>query len=52
MQVEATPDTVIFLSDGQKIVVREAPQLVVDRVIAYRRAIQEPTLAAHAERSR
>ena len=37
--LEVTPDTVIFLTDGQKIVVCEAAQTVVDRVIAYRRAI-------------
>ena len=37
--VEATPDTVISLSNGDRVVVREAPQAVVDAVIAYRRAI-------------
>ncbi|HHX43198.1 MAG TPA: flagellar FlbD family protein [Chloroflexi bacterium] len=37
--VEATPDTVISLANGDRVVVRETPQSVVDAVIAYRRAI-------------
>lgn len=37
--VEATPDTVISLSNGDRVVVRDSPQAVVDAVIAYRRAI-------------
>lgn len=37
--VEATPDTVISLANGDRVVVRESPQAVVDAVIAYRRAI-------------
>lgn len=37
--VEATPDTVISLANGDRVVVRESPQVVVDAVIAYRRAI-------------
>jgi flagellar protein FlbD len=37
--LEVTPDTVIFLTDGQKIVVCETAQDVVDRVVAYRRSI-------------
>ncbi len=37
--VEATPDTVVSLANGDRVVVRETPQAVVDAVIAYRRAI-------------
>ena len=37
--VEATPDTVISLANGDRVVVRESPQAIVDAVIAYRRAI-------------
>ncbi|HYP13918.1 MAG TPA: flagellar FlbD family protein [Bryobacteraceae bacterium] len=37
--MEVTPDTVIFLTDGQKIVVRESAELVVAEVLEYRRAI-------------
>jgi flagellar protein FlbD len=46
LHLEVTPDTVIFLTDGQKIVVREPAQAVIDRVIEYRRSIQRfcPTL--------
>ncbi|MEW6546440.1 MAG: flagellar FlbD family protein [Bacillota bacterium] len=37
--VEATPDTVISLTTGRKILVREAPEEITRRVVAYRRAI-------------
>ncbi|MZP30540.1 flagellar protein [Heliobacterium undosum] len=37
-QVEATPDTIITLTTGKKIVVLEGLDEVVDKVIAYRRA--------------
>lgn len=36
--VEATPDTVLTLTTGQKYVVREPVDEVVRRAIAYRRA--------------
>jgi len=46
--VEATPDTVISLANGEHVVVRESPQAVVDGVIEYRRAIHhwEPKVGA------
>ena len=37
--VEATPDTVISLTTGQKILVLESPNEIVDRVVQFRRAI-------------
>jgi flagellar protein FlbD len=37
--VEATPDTVVTLIDGNKLVVRETPQVVVQAVIEYRRQV-------------
>ncbi len=39
--VEVTPDTVISLTTGQKFVVLESPDEVIERVIEYRRAINE-----------
>ncbi|MGE5591734.1 MAG: flagellar FlbD family protein [Bacillota bacterium] len=39
--VESTPDTVITLTTGNKMVVRESVDEVVARVIAYKRAILE-----------
>lgn len=38
--IETTPDTVIALTTGQKCMVRESLDEVVDRVIAFRRSIQ------------
>lgn len=37
--VEATPDTVITLVDGRRIVVREAPEAITERVIEFRAAV-------------
>lgn len=37
--VEATPDTVISLTTGQKILVLESPNEIVDRVIQFRRMV-------------
>lgn len=37
--IEATPDTVISLADGRKIVVAEAPDEVVDAARRYRASV-------------
>lgn len=37
--VEETPDTVISLTTGKKILVKESRQEVVDAVISYKRSI-------------
>ena len=37
--VEVTPDTVVTLTTGQKIVVLESAEEVVERTIRYRRSI-------------
>ncbi|MEM9035318.1 MAG: flagellar FlbD family protein [Actinomycetota bacterium] len=37
--IEATPDTVISLADGRKIVVSEAPDEVVDAARRYRASV-------------
>jgi flagellar protein FlbD len=34
--VEASPDTTITLTNGEKILVLESPQAVVDRIVQYR----------------
>jgi flagellar protein FlbD len=37
--VETTPDTVISLTTGQKLMVRETAEEIIARVVRYRRAI-------------
>lgn len=37
--LEATPDTVITLTTGRRLVVREPVELVIEQVVAYRRRI-------------
>lgn len=39
--VDATPDTVVTLATGEKVVVKESVEQVVDRVIAYRRTVAQ-----------
>ena len=46
--VEVTPDTVISLTTGQKIMVLESPDEVVERVIEFRRAISDCLGRSHA----
>ena len=42
--VEATPDTIVTLTTGQKVIVRESVDDVIDKVIAYKKRIyQGPT---------
>jgi flagellar protein FlbD len=37
--IENAPDTVVTLTNGEKIVVLETPELVIEKVIAFRRAL-------------
>ena len=47
--VERSPDTVLTLISGEKIVVLEAPNEVLDRVVAFRQTILAgPSLAQSA----
>ncbi len=39
--VEAAPDTIISLTTGRKILVRDRSDEVIDKVIAYRRRIAD-----------
>lgn len=37
--IEYIPDTVISLMNGEKLIVREAPEVIVERVKEFRRAL-------------
>jgi flagellar protein FlbD len=39
--VERSPDTVITLINGEKILVREAAEKVLERIVRFRRAVLE-----------
>jgi flagellar protein FlbD len=47
--VEATPDTVITLTTGQKLRVQEAADEVIERVIQFRRAISRLPAVQYGE---
>ena len=46
-QIEETPDTVISLSTGQKIMVLESTAEIIDRVRLFRRSILVPQDHSH-----
>lgn len=41
--IEATPDTVVSLTTGQKMIVLESPSEIVDRVVNFRQRVQTPS---------
>ena len=43
--IENAPDTVVTLTSGEKIVVLETPELVIEKVIAFRRALLAGSLS-------
>jgi flagellar protein FlbD len=42
--VEHTPDTMIVLSNGEKILVKDSVEVVVRKVIEYKRLVHNPQL--------
>ena len=40
--LEATPDTIVTLNTGRKVVVRESVDDVIDKVVAYKRRFLQP----------
>jgi flagellar protein FlbD len=49
--IEETPDTVITLADGRKLLVREAAAVVADRFRAYQRSIRSDSRFGGRRRS-
>ncbi len=47
--VEQAPDTVITLTSGDKIVVRESPEQVVKLVVDFRRSVWPITIAERTQ---
>ena len=47
--IDVTPDTVITLTTGQILRVRESAEEVVQRIVDYRRRILDPVFAAEAD---
>lgn len=37
--VETTPDTVLTLSSGKKLIVKERPEEIIEKIIAYKQLI-------------
>jgi len=41
--VESTPDTIITLTDGKKIIVQQCPKEIIDRIVDFRRRVMKPS---------
>lgn len=39
LTIEATPDTVVTLTNGEKLMIKESPQELIDRYITLKRRI-------------
>lgn len=39
--IEATPDTIVTLTTGRKVVVRETVEELIEKVVAYKRSFLE-----------
>jgi flagellar protein FlbD len=48
--IEATPDTVLSLTTGQKITVLETTDEVIDRIVCFRRLTQGPAISVLPKR--
>jgi flagellar protein FlbD len=42
-QIESTPDTVISLTNGERIMVLESPDEVIAAIVSFRRSILNPS---------
>ncbi len=40
--LESTPDTVVTLTSGNKLIVRDTPEEIADKIVAYQRKVQGP----------
>ena len=47
--VDAAPDTIISLTTGKKLMVVESVDQVMEKVLAYRRALATPSLGLKAD---
>lgn len=46
-EMEITPDTVLTLNSGVRIVVRDAPDKVIDEIVEFKRRILDPRRLLH-----
>ena len=42
LSIEQTPDTMIAFTNGEKMLVRETPAVLVERLVAFRRRLGHP----------
>jgi len=42
LSIEQTPDTMIAFTNGEKMLVRETPAVLIERLVAFRRRLGHP----------
>lgn len=40
-RIESTPDTILFLVNGRSIIVKDAPEEIVDKIVAFKKRCAE-----------
>jgi flagellar protein FlbD len=40
--LESTPDTVVTLTSGNKLIVRDTPEEIAEKIVEYQRKVQGP----------
>lgn len=40
--IEATPDTVVTFTDGEKLMVKDRPKEIVEKIVRFRRDCKDP----------
>ena len=48
-EIESTPDTIITLTSGKKVMVNESVEAIINAVIEYKRLIQHPSFNPNQE---
>ena len=48
-EIESTPDTIVTLNSGKKVMVKESLEEVIKAVVEYRRSILHPSFNSNQE---
>lgn len=45
--IESTPDTIVTLTDGKKIIVKEDPNTLINMIVEFRQRVMQPLQSNH-----
>ena len=46
--IETAPDTILTFTDGEKLMVRDLPQEILQKIISFRRSFASPSLSNYS----